>query len=113
MKTFLRSALAVLFVFSAANLFAQEDSQNWLTVSQNIVPMAKVGEVNKMVDSVFAPVLNQLADEGKSIIVVSSELPELLGMCDRIIVMHEGFVKGEITDPSNATQEDILNMAIA
>jgi ABC-type sugar transport system ATPase subunit len=57
--------------------------------------------------------INQLADEGKSIIVVSSELPELLGMCDRIIVMHEGQVMGEIIDPANATQEDILRMAMA
>jgi len=56
--------------------------------------------------------INQLANEGKSIIIVSSELPELLGMCDRIIVMHEGHVKGEISDPTAATQEDILKMAI-
>jgi ABC-type sugar transport system ATPase subunit len=57
--------------------------------------------------------INQLANEGKSIIIVSSELPELLGMCDRIIVMHEGQVKGEINDPSITSQEDILKMAIA
>lgn len=56
--------------------------------------------------------INQLANEGKSIIIVSSELPELLGMCDRIIVMHEGHVKGEISDPTATTQEDILKMAI-
>lgn len=57
--------------------------------------------------------INQLADQGKSIIIVSSELPELLGMCDRIIVMHEGHVKGEIKAPTTTTQEDILKMAIA
>ena len=57
--------------------------------------------------------IHQLADEGKSIIIVSSELPELLGMCDRIIVMHEGQVTGEVSDPSNTKQEDILRMAIA
>jgi ribose transport system ATP-binding protein len=56
--------------------------------------------------------INQLAVNNKSIIIVSSELPELLGMCDRIIVMHEGRVKGEIRDPNKATQEDILRMAI-
>ena len=44
---------------------------------------------------------------------MSSELPELLGMCDRIIVMHEGQVKGEINDPSGTNQEDVLKMAIA
>ncbi|NQT87528.1 sugar ABC transporter ATP-binding protein, partial [bacterium] len=57
--------------------------------------------------------MNQLAAEGKAIIMVSSELPEVLGMSDRIIVMHEGRVKGEITDVANARQEDILAMAIA
>ena len=45
--------------------------------------------------------------------MISSELPEVLGMSDRIIVMHEGRIKGEITDVPNATQEDILSMAMA
>jgi len=57
--------------------------------------------------------INRLAGEVKAIIMVSSELPELLGMCDRIMVMHEGRVKGEITNVQHATQEDILSMAIA
>ena len=56
--------------------------------------------------------INQLADKGKSVIIVSSELPELLGLCDRIIVMHEGRIKGEISDPSTATQEEILKLAM-
>jgi len=57
--------------------------------------------------------INQLAAEGKAIIMVSSELPEILGMSDRIIVMHEGQIKGEIRDVAHARQEDILAMAIA
>ncbi len=57
--------------------------------------------------------MNRLADEGKTIIMISSELPEILGLSDRIIVMHKGRVKGEITDVANTTQEDILSMAIA
>jgi ABC-type sugar transport system ATPase subunit len=57
--------------------------------------------------------MNRLADEGKTIIMISSELPEILGLSDRIIVMHEGRIKGEITDVANSTQEDILSMAIA
>jgi ABC-type sugar transport system ATPase subunit len=56
--------------------------------------------------------INRLADEGKAIIMISSELPEILGMSDRIIVMHEGRVKGTITDVANTTQEDILSTAI-
>jgi ABC-type sugar transport system ATPase subunit len=57
--------------------------------------------------------MNRLADEGKAVIMISSELPEILGLSDRIIVMHEGQVKGQITDVANAKQEDILSMAIA
>jgi len=57
--------------------------------------------------------INQLASQRKSVIIVSSELPELLGMCDRIIVMHEGQMKGEINEPLKSSQEDILKMAMA
>ena len=56
--------------------------------------------------------INRLAAEGKAIIVISSELPEILGISDRIFVMHEGEIKGEIKDVANTTQEDILSMAI-
>jgi ABC-type sugar transport system ATPase subunit len=57
-------------------------------------------------------IINGLAAEGKAIILISSELPEVLGMADRIVVMHEGQVKGEIANPRSATQEDVLQMAI-
>lgn len=57
--------------------------------------------------------MNRLAAEGKAVIMISSELPEVLGMSDRILVMHEGRIRGEITDVTHATQEDILSMAIA
>jgi ABC-type sugar transport system ATPase subunit len=57
--------------------------------------------------------MNRLAEEGKTIILISSELPEILGMSDRIIVMHEGRITGQITDVANAGQKDILSMAIA
>lgn len=56
--------------------------------------------------------MNQLTAEGKAIIMISSELPEILGMSDRIIVMHEGRVKGEITAVAEATQEDVLRLAV-
>ncbi|MFV2066905.1 MAG: sugar ABC transporter ATP-binding protein [Pirellulales bacterium] len=57
--------------------------------------------------------MNRLASEGKAIIMISSELPEILGMSDRIVVMHEGRIQGEITDVASATQEDILAMTLA
>ena len=53
----------------------------------------------------------QLAKEGKSIVMISSELPEILGMSDRIIVMHEGMTVGELSH-EEATQDRILEYAI-
>lgn len=52
-------------------------------------------------------IINQLADEGKGILLISSEMPELLGMCDRIYVMNEGSIKGELA-AAEATQESIM-----
>lgn len=54
--------------------------------------------------------MRQLAESGKALIMISSEMPELLGMSDRIIVMHEGDIVGEL-DRNEATQELILDMA--
>ena len=51
--------------------------------------------------------INQMAKEGKTIIMISSEMPELLGMCDRIMVMHEGHKMGEL-NAAEATQEKIM-----
>ena len=56
--------------------------------------------------------INALASAGKAIVVISSELPEVLGMSDRILVMHEGRITGEITDVAQATQEQIMAMAV-
>jgi ribose transport system ATP-binding protein len=56
--------------------------------------------------------INRLAAEGKAVVLVSSELPELLGMCDRIVVMHGGAVRGEIEEPASVTQEEILGMVL-
>jgi len=56
--------------------------------------------------------INRLAEQGKAILMISSELPEILGMSDRILVMHEGQLRGEITDVATATQEQVLAMAV-
>ncbi len=53
-------------------------------------------------------IINQLVAEGKSVIMISSELPEVLGMCDRIYVMNEGRIVGEL-DREEATQEVIMS----
>lgn len=54
--------------------------------------------------------MRQLTENGLSIIMISSEMPELIGMSDRIIVMHEGYKTGEI-QKTEMTQERILDLA--
>jgi ABC-type sugar transport system ATPase subunit len=56
-------------------------------------------------------ILNDMVKEGKSIIMVTSELPEALGMADRIYVMNEGKIKGELSH-DEATQEKIMGLAL-
>lgn len=55
--------------------------------------------------------ISALANQGKSIIMVSSELPEVLGMSDRILVMHEGKVTGIIENSPGLTQDKIMRYA--
>lgn len=54
--------------------------------------------------------MNELAAQGVAIIMISSELPEILGMSDRILVMHEGRIAGELSR-EEATQEAIMHLA--
>jgi ribose transport system ATP-binding protein len=55
-------------------------------------------------------ILNDLVKKGMSIIMVSSELPELLGMCDRIMVMNEGNMTA-IVDAKDANEEMLMSYA--
>ncbi|HKZ65600.1 MAG TPA: sugar ABC transporter ATP-binding protein [Chitinophagaceae bacterium] len=55
-------------------------------------------------------ILQSLAADGKSIIIISSDLPEILGLCDRIIVIKKGLLSGEISR-AEATEEKIIAMA--
>ena len=55
--------------------------------------------------------INQMVAQGKSVMMISSELPELLGMCDRIYVMNEGRLLAEV-DAADATQESIMGYII-
>jgi len=52
-------------------------------------------------------IINELAETGKSIVMISSELPEIIGMCDRIYVMNEGRIVGELSK-DEASQENIM-----
>ena len=53
-------------------------------------------------------IINDLVAAGKSVIMISSELPEVLGMSDRIYIMNEGKMVGEV-DGKEATQEMIMS----
>lgn len=54
-------------------------------------------------------IINRLADEGKAVLVISSELPELLGLCDRIYTLSEGRITGEVPR-QEATQESLMHL---
>ena len=53
-------------------------------------------------------IINKMVGDGKSVLMVSSELPELLGMADRIYVMNEGHVVAELQNDGTVTQEEIM-----
>jgi len=55
-------------------------------------------------------IINELASKGVAIIMVSSELPEILGMSDRILIIREGTVRG-ILNKEEANQEKIMTLA--
>ncbi|MBR3006413.1 MAG: sugar ABC transporter ATP-binding protein, partial [Erysipelotrichaceae bacterium] len=55
-------------------------------------------------------IIGRLASEGKTIIVVSSEMPELIGICDRIMVMCEGRITG-IVEGEDMNQEKIMELS--
>ncbi|HCT92714.1 MAG TPA: D-xylose ABC transporter ATP-binding protein [Lachnospiraceae bacterium] len=57
--------------------------------------------------------INRLADAGKAVVMISSELPEILGLSDRILVLHRGKVAGEFeNEDKTATAEEIMSCAI-
>jgi D-xylose transport system ATP-binding protein len=55
--------------------------------------------------------INQLVQQGIAVIVISSELPEVLGLSDRVLVMHEGRIKADLIN-HNLTQEQVMEAAL-
>ncbi len=55
--------------------------------------------------------INDLVEQGRTVIMISSEMPEILGMCDRIVVLHEGRKMGELLR-EEATQEKIMALCV-
>ena len=56
-------------------------------------------------------IINQLAAMGKRVLVISSEMAELIGICDRIYIMNEGRIVGEVSN-EDMTQEKIMSTII-
>jgi ribose transport system ATP-binding protein len=54
--------------------------------------------------------LREYANAGNGVIVVSSEMPELIGLCDRILVLHEGRLAGEV-EGRTATEQELIHLA--
>lgn len=84
----------------------------WLFASPNVLIL---DEPTRGIDvgakfEIYA-IINELAMQGKSVVMISSEMPELLGMCDRIYVMNEGEFTGELKG-SEASQEKIMSLIV-
>ena len=57
-------------------------------------------------------IINNLAKEGLAIILISSEMPEVMNMSDRVVIMHEGRITGELAHQDGISQEMILTYAM-
>ena len=83
----------------------------WLSTKPEIIIL---DEPTKGIDvrskSAVHEFMGELVDSGMSIIMISSELPEILGMCDRVVVMYKGLIKN-ILDVSNTSSEEIVGLA--
>ncbi len=93
-------------------------NQQKVSIAKNLITEPKIlilDEPTRGVDvgakKEIYDLINKFKEEGMSIIVVSSDIPEILGICDRIMVMHEGRISGFL-DNSEATQEAITTLAV-
>jgi inositol transport system ATP-binding protein len=83
----------------------------WLATTPSVLIMDEPTRgIDVATKSEIYRIMSSLAKEGKAIILISSEMPEILAMSDRIMVMHEGKKVGEL-ERAEATQEKILHMA--
>ena len=86
-----------------AKCFAAEPRILILNEPTRSIDVAAKAEVHRMI--------SELADKGVSILLISSELPEILTLSDRVMVMHDGRVKA-ILEGSDASQETIMSAAL-
>ncbi|MDD2957501.1 MAG: sugar ABC transporter ATP-binding protein [Lachnospiraceae bacterium] len=84
----------------------------WLSIHPKVIIM---DEPTRGIDvgakSEIHNLLRKLAEEGVGVIIVSSELPEVMGVSDRILVVHEGKLAGEVSGVEMMTEENIMRLA--
>ena len=90
-----RIALALLFTKNVDILILDEPTRG--------IDIGAKYEIYKLI--------NQLVQQGIAVIVISSELPEVLGLSDRVLVMHEGRIKANLVN-KNLTQEQVMEAAL-
>ena len=84
----------------------------WLTADPGVIILDEPTQgVDVGSKSEIHSIMVDLAEQGKAILMISSELPEILGMSDRIAVMHSGSIAG-VLERSEATQPKILSLAL-
>jgi ABC-type sugar transport system ATPase subunit len=85
----------------------------WLNAESDIIIVDEPTRgIDVMAKTEIYKLMNKIVEIGKSIIMISSEMPELIGMCDRIYVMHEGRIKGEL-QREEFSQEKIMQIAMS
>lgn len=111
-------AVKALSIFDKASSLSGGNQQK-VVVAKQLASELKViilDEPTKGVDvgakAAIYEIIGELAKQGYAIILISSEMPEILGLCDRVVVMCEGRVTGEF-DRREVTQEKILEKAMA
>ncbi len=93
-------------------------NQQKVSISKSLLPLPKVlimDEPTRGIDvgakKEIYKLMNKFKSEGMGILMISSEIPELLGMCDRILVMHEGKLMGELSR-EEMSQEAVMRLAV-
>jgi ABC-type sugar transport system ATPase subunit len=83
----------------------------WLTLKPRVLILDEPTRgIDVAAKAEIHALMNQLAQEGVGVLMISSELPEILGVSDRVLVMHEGRVTGEFAR-AEANQDDIMRAA--
>ena len=113
MTSFSSKYLAIAYIKSD-NLFTYFITRGSISASE--LKVIILDEPTKGVDVgakvAIYEIINSLAEQGYGIILVSSEMPEILGMCDKIVVMREGRITS-VFDGKEATSEKILEASMS